>query len=79
MNHTRPACWQLDDLAGPGDLAAEYGITRATVCNWQSRYPDFPAPLISLSSGPVFSRRQVRRWHDGRTWLPGKHGRAAAG
>ncbi|MFG3710835.1 hypothetical protein [Micromonospora sp. NPDC047730] len=68
MNHAPPAYWHLEDLAALGDLASEFGVGNATVSNWTTRYPDFPRPLLELSTGPVYSRWQVRQWHDGRTW-----------
>lgn len=68
-------CWDLTDLVATGDLARERGISRAAATNWPARYPDFPAPLLCLSAGRVYSRRQVRRWQDER-W-PG--GMAASG
>jgi len=60
--------WDLDDLAGAGDLARLLGVSRATFCNWQKRYPDFPKPLVRLAAGPVFSREQVLKWHAQWTW-----------
>lgn len=68
MGHTPPAYWHLEDLAGIGDLAQDLGVGKAAVSNWTSRYPDFPAPLVTLSTGPVYSRWQVRQWHDSRSW-----------
>lgn len=69
-----PDCWALEDLAATGDLAAEFGVGKAAISNWITRYPDFPRPLITLSTGPVYSRHQVRQWHDSRGWQPGsKH------
>lgn len=68
-----PENWPLADLVATGDLAREYGVRTATIANWPVRYPDFPAPLTTLSSGPVYSRKLVREWHDGREWKPGKH------
>lgn len=73
MGDAAPAYWDLADLAAPGDLAVEYDVGKAVISNWTSRYPDFPQPLRILSTGPVYSRWMVRRWHDGRSWLPGKH------
>lgn len=67
------ARWHLEDLAATGDLAADFATSNATIVNWSRRYADFPAPLVSLSTGPVYSRRQVRQWHDGRKWQAGKH------
>lgn len=54
--------WDLDDLAGVSELAEEHGVVRAAVVNWRRRHADFPEPLIVLSTGPVFSRRQVCAW-----------------
>ncbi|MER7166732.1 hypothetical protein ABT336_11805 [Micromonospora sp. NPDC000207] len=68
-----PNCWPLDDIAACGDLAAALGVRNSAINNWANRYPDFPAPLRVLSTGPVWSLQQVRAWHDGRTWHPGKH------
>ena len=59
--------WDLDDLASVGDLAREWGVRNSAVTNWHNRHADFPAPLATLSTGPVFSRRQVRAWQNTRT------------
>lgn len=56
--------WDLDDLAGVGDLAREWGVSSAAATNWRYRHDDFPSPLRVLSTGPVFSRTQVRRWRN---------------
>jgi hypothetical protein len=58
--------WDLDDLASVGDLAREWGVGKAAVSNWHYRHDDFPTPLVVLSTGPVFSRRQVRVWRENR-------------
>jgi hypothetical protein len=63
--------WDLADLAAVGDLAADHDVGKAAVCNWASRYVDFPAPLVELSTGAVYSRRQVRAWHE-RRWPVGR-------
>lgn len=54
--------WELDDLAGNSDLADEYGVTRATICNWSTRYPEFPRPVTVIGGRPVWSRAQVAQW-----------------
>lgn len=64
MSRSLPACWELADLAAVGDLAAEIGVHKSTITNWTTRYADFPAPLTTLSTGAVYSRQQVRQWHD---------------
>jgi hypothetical protein len=63
----------VDDIVGVAELAAEFNTSRATISNWPNRYADYPAPLKSLASGPLYSLTAVRAWHDGRTWAPGKH------
>jgi hypothetical protein len=67
--------WDLADLATVTDLAAEYGVGKSAIGNWALRYPNFPAPLVTLARGGlnIYSRRQVRAWHDAREWTPGKH------
>lgn len=67
--------WDLDDLAGLGDLAAEHDISSSGAAGWRD-YPDFPAPLITLSPGPVYSRAQVRVWLE--THWPGGARRASS-
>jgi hypothetical protein len=64
--------WDLDDLAAIGDLARERGISSSAATGWR-RYPDFPKPLIELSTGPVYSRTQVREWQE-RRWPEGAPG-----
>lgn len=65
--------WDLNDLAAMGDLARERGISSSAATNWR-RYPDFPQPLITLSTGPVYSRTQVREWQQ-RRWPEGSRDR----
>ncbi len=78
MGHTPPAYWRLEDLAATGDLAQDLGVSKATVSNWTVRYADFPQPLVELSTGPVYSRWQVRQWHDSRDWTTGRPRRRQA-
>ncbi|MEU7802581.1 hypothetical protein AB0B10_25315 [Micromonospora arborensis] len=66
------ASWPIDDIVATGDLAAELHVGKPTVSNWPRRYDDFPHPLKVLSTGPIYSRRQVLRWHDGRDWKTGR-------
>ncbi len=68
MGHTPPAYWLLEDLAATGDLAQDFEVSNATIVNWTTRYPDFPAPLTKLSTGRVWSRWQVRQWYDDHEW-----------
>lgn len=50
-----------DDLAGPGDLAEEHGISLQLLNYWK-KLPGFPEPLFPLSTGPVYSRFAVKEW-----------------
>ena len=50
------------DLAGIHEIAQMAGVTSQAVANWRIRYPDFPAPLATLNSGPVFNLPAVRHW-----------------
>lgn len=62
--------WDLDDLVTVSDLAAEFGVGRAAVCNWAVRYDDFPEALTTVSCGyaALYSLRAVCTWHDDRHW-----------
>lgn len=52
----------LDDLATASDLAAEFGVSAAAVCNWAAVSATFPAPLRRIGSANVYSRRAVVKW-----------------
>lgn len=51
-----------DDLMGIAEIAQLAGVTPQAVANWRARQPEFPKPVASLKSGPVFRRTQVRAW-----------------
>lgn len=59
---SRARMWPLDDLAGVAELADIHGVARTTVCNWVTRYPDFPKPVLNLHAGKFWSRNQVAAW-----------------
>src|SRR5450631_4487708 len=50
------------DIVGINEIAAMAGVTSQAVTNWRTRASDFPQPLSSLASGPIFRRSQVRAW-----------------
>ena len=50
------------DLVGVHEIALLGRVSRQAVVNWRARFPDFPAPVAELASGPVFRRDQVRTW-----------------
>ena len=51
-----------DDLVGISEIAEMAGVKSAAVANWRTRFDDFPAPIVTLRSGPVFYRSHVKRW-----------------
>src|SRR6476620_6358098 len=51
-----------NDLVGINEIAEMAKTSRQVVANWRARMADFPKPLVSLASGPVFQRSQVRAW-----------------
>src|SRR5262245_1754871 len=50
------------DLVGLQEVAELARVTSSAVANWRRRFPDFPAPIVELKSGPVFSGEQVQAW-----------------
>ena len=52
----------IDDLVGLQEIAELANVTSSAVANWRRRFPDFPAPLVELKSGPVFSRETILAW-----------------
>jgi hypothetical protein len=52
----------IDDLVGLQEIAELASVTSSAVANWRRRFPDFPAPLVELKSGPVFSRETIQAW-----------------
>lgn len=51
-----------ESLIGVFEVAELANVSPSAVANWRKRFPDFPAPLVDLKSGPVFSENQVRLW-----------------
>jgi chromosome partitioning protein len=50
------------ELVGLFEVAELAGVTPSAVANWRKRARDFPAPVVNLKSGPVFSLSQIRTW-----------------
>jgi hypothetical protein len=50
------------DLVGINEIATMAKVSSQAVANWRTRASDFPLPISSLASGPVFRRAQVRAW-----------------
>jgi len=53
---------ESSDFVGIHEIAILAHVSRQAVVNWRARFPDFPAPVAELASGPVFHRDQVRAW-----------------
>jgi chromosome partitioning protein len=51
-----------DNFLGIAEIA-EYGkVSKQAVSNWRLRYDDFPEPVQTLHSGPVWDRESVETW-----------------
>jgi hypothetical protein len=50
------------DIVGINEIAAMAGTNSQNVTNWRARSADFPLPIKTLASGPVFRRAQIRAW-----------------
>lgn len=50
------------DIVGINEIAIMAGVSSQAVANWRARSTDFPLPLSTLASGPVFRRSQIRAW-----------------
>ena len=51
-----------ESLIGVFEIAEMANVSASAVANWRKRFPDFPAPLAELKSGPVFSEGQIKLW-----------------
>lgn len=51
-----------ETLIGVFEIAELANVSPSAVANWRKRFPDFPAPLAELKSGPVFAESQVKLW-----------------
>ncbi len=49
-------------LIGVFEVAEMANVSASAVANWRKRFSDFPAPLVELKSGPVFSESDVKLW-----------------
>jgi hypothetical protein len=49
-------------LIGIYEIAEIANVSPSAVANWRKRFPDFPAPIVELKSGPVFGDNQVKLW-----------------
>lgn len=62
-----------DDLIGASEVAAILRLSHpSSVTTYLRRYPDFPKPVVDLSSSRVrlWRRQDIERWHRTRTASP---------
>lgn len=51
-----------ENLLGIAEVANFANVSKQAVSNWRMRYDDFPRPLQSLQSGPVWEREKIENW-----------------
>jgi len=57
------AKYDVDDLVGASEIADRLGLASSSVVrDWRRRHADFPAPVLVLRMGPVWSWPEVRTW-----------------
>jgi chromosome partitioning protein len=49
-------------LVGISEIAEIASVTRQAVSNWRMRYDDFPRPVQTLQSGPVWDADVMKTW-----------------
>jgi predicted DNA-binding transcriptional regulator AlpA len=52
----------MADLVGIAEIALRAGVARDTIRKWRQRHPDFPQPLITLATGPVWDYAEIQAW-----------------
>jgi len=52
------------DLVGIAEIANHKQVTNSAVCNWRSRFPTFPKPVVELAAGPVFLWSEIELWFE---------------
>lgn len=56
---------RLNDYWGAKDIAAFAGVVPSAVSNWQTRYDNFPAPIL-VGGHKVWRRADVVAWLESR-------------
>ncbi len=62
-------CVDLDDLLDAAGVAEVLGLSKPTAVSvYQSRYADFPSPVLASSSGKCqfWLRAEIEAWSDAR-------------
>ncbi len=47
---------------GLSEIAELAGVNRSAVANWRDRHSDFPKPLVTPGSGPLYDRIAIKAW-----------------
>jgi hypothetical protein len=50
------------ELMGIYEIAQLAGVSPQAVSNWVVRKPDFPKPVATLASGPIWNGQHIRTW-----------------
>jgi chromosome partitioning protein len=50
------------ELLGLAEVAELLGSTKQNVANWRARREDFPEPVATLKSGPVWNADSILEW-----------------
>ena len=66
------------EVLGLYEIAVLAGVTPQAVSNWTIRKPDFPQPLATLASGPVWDGSVIRGWLASERSIPSKSTRENA-
>ena len=53
----------MDELVGTAEIAERLNVGRPQVVHdWRRRYPDFPAPVATVSSVHVWAWSDIKAW-----------------
>lgn len=66
-NQQRPQLATIE-IVGIAEIAEIAKVSRQVICNWRNRYDDFPPPITSLKSGPIFRGNLIRKWLHRHQW-----------
>jgi chromosome partitioning protein len=59
-----------EDLVGIAEIADLAGVSKQVVTNWRHRHDDFPKPIQTLQSGPVWNKEVIMTWLKNRSDEP---------
>src|SRR5207247_4540170 len=62
MNTQEVVTMSTENLVGIAEVAELAKVSKQAVTNWRIRYDDFPRPVQTPQSGPVWARETVEAW-----------------